>query len=110
MTTPARDGLRPLAESFPRSHKVAVGDLQVPARDITLTNGDVVRVYDTTGPQGHDVRTGLPLRRAPWIEPRVRREHRQNGAFDRHDLAHFPRSIALRAIDLTVSIEVTPAS
>ena len=49
MTEITRPGLRPLAESFPRSQKIAVGDLQVPARDIALTNGDVVRVYDTTG-------------------------------------------------------------
>ncbi len=76
MTTIPEGGLRPLAESFPRSHKVALGDLQVPARDVELTNGDVVRVYDTTGPQGHAVRDGLPRRRQPWIEQRVRRGDR----------------------------------
>src|SRR5436190_217853 len=66
-------GLAPLAESFPRSQKIAVGDLQVPARDVHLTDGSVVRVYDTTGPQGHDVQHGLPRRRQPWIDARVRR-------------------------------------
>ncbi|MCB9878524.1 MAG: phosphomethylpyrimidine synthase ThiC [Planctomycetes bacterium] len=65
--------LRPLTESFPSSAKVTVGDLQVPARDIRLTNGDVVRVYDTTGPQGCDVRQGLPKRRQPWIDARRQR-------------------------------------
>src|SRR5688572_24712162 len=69
-------GLAPLAESFPRSHKVTVGDLQVPARDIHLTDGSVVRVYDTTGPQGHDVQRGLPRRRQPWIDARVQRGDR----------------------------------
>ncbi|MBM3963037.1 MAG: phosphomethylpyrimidine synthase, partial [Planctomycetes bacterium] len=73
MTEIPRPGLRPLAESFPRSQKIAVGDLQVPARDIALTNGDVVRVYDTTGPQGCDIRRGLPKRRQPWIDARVAR-------------------------------------
>jgi phosphomethylpyrimidine synthase len=72
-TIPRPGGLRPLAESFPRSQKVALGDLQVPARDIALTNGDVVRVYDTTGPQGHAALQGLPKRREPWIAQRVRR-------------------------------------
>jgi phosphomethylpyrimidine synthase len=75
-TNRASDGLRPLAESFPRSQKVEVGDLRVPVRDVALTNGDVVRVYDTTGPQGHDPRQGLPKRRQGWIEPRVRRGDR----------------------------------
>jgi phosphomethylpyrimidine synthase len=65
-------GLRPLHESFPRSAKVTVGDLEVPARDIRLTNGEVVRVYDTTGPQGHSPLQGLPRRRQPWIDARVR--------------------------------------
>ncbi|MBL8734199.1 MAG: phosphomethylpyrimidine synthase ThiC, partial [Planctomycetes bacterium] len=69
-------GQRPLSDSFPSSTKVAVGELQVPARDIRLTNGDVVRVYDTTGPQGHDVRQGLPKRRQPWIDARVQRGDR----------------------------------
>ncbi|MBZ0153871.1 MAG: phosphomethylpyrimidine synthase ThiC [Planctomycetes bacterium] len=69
-------GLKPLSDSFPNSTKVAVGELAVPARDIRLTNGDIVRVYDTTGPQGHDVRQGLPKRRQPWIDARVQRGDR----------------------------------
>ena len=66
MTTIPQKGLRPLDESFPNSAKVAVGDFAVPARDIRLTNGDVVRVYDTTGPQGCSPLEGLPKRRQPW--------------------------------------------
>ncbi|MEO6596304.1 MAG: phosphomethylpyrimidine synthase ThiC [Planctomycetota bacterium] len=65
--------LRPLAESFPNSAKATVSELEVPVRDIRLTNGDVVRVYDTTGPQGHDPKRGLPRRRQPWIDARLAR-------------------------------------
>ena len=64
-------GLPPLSESFPRSRKVEAGELAVPAREITLTNGETLRVYDTTGPQGHDPERGLPRRRQPWIDRRV---------------------------------------
>jgi len=66
-------GLRPLNESFPNSDKVVISDLDVPARDIRLTNGDMVQVYDTTGPQGIDPEDGLPKRRQPWIDARRNR-------------------------------------
>ena len=61
----------PLAECLPSSARILAGELQVPEREIALTNGERVRVYDTTGPQGHDPRRGLPKMRAPWIEARV---------------------------------------
>ena len=48
---PAQAGLPPLQDSFPESRKIAHGDLQVPRREITLTNGEIVQTYDTTGPQ-----------------------------------------------------------
>jgi len=45
--------------------------LEVPVREVTLSGGEPpIRLYDTSGPQGHDVRTGLPKLRAPWIEAR----------------------------------------
>jgi phosphomethylpyrimidine synthase len=45
--------------------------LQVPMREVTLGGGEApLRLYDTSGPQGHDVRTGLPRLRAPWIAAR----------------------------------------
>jgi phosphomethylpyrimidine synthase len=66
-------GLRPLNESFPNSDKVSISGLEVPARDIRLTNGDMMRVYDTTGPQGHEPKDGLPKRRQPWIDARRER-------------------------------------
>jgi phosphomethylpyrimidine synthase len=75
MTT--RAPLPPLQPSdftsaFPNSTKVYVeeGGVRVPMREIALTNGDAIRVYDTSGPQGCDVRQGLPKLRAPWIGAR----------------------------------------
>jgi phosphomethylpyrimidine synthase len=63
----------PLAVSFPSSHKVAYGDLAVPARRIELSDGEPpLDVYDTSGPEGVDPRQGLPRRRAHWIDARMR--------------------------------------
>ena len=61
------------ADAFPGSRKVLVsGDrVQVPMREIALSGGEPpVRVYDTSGPHGSDVRLGLPPLRAPWIAGR----------------------------------------
>jgi len=66
--------LPPLSETHPNSRKIEVGPLRVPMREILLDGGrSSLRVDDTTGPQGCDPACGLPRRRAPWIEPRVRR-------------------------------------
>ena len=47
--------------------------LQVPMREVALTGGEPpLRLYDTSGPQGHDVRKGLPKLRESWIEARRR--------------------------------------
>jgi phosphomethylpyrimidine synthase len=67
------------AEAFPCSSKVHLPGghgIQVPMREITLsdspdgTPNPPLRVYDTSGPQGHDVREGLPPLRAAWIRER----------------------------------------
>src|SRR5690349_16566650 len=64
--------LPPLETSFPSSSKVTSGELGVPFREIALGGGEPsIKVYDTTGPQGIDVRDGLPKRRAPWIAARA---------------------------------------
>jgi phosphomethylpyrimidine synthase len=59
---------------FPGSEKAYVegrGDVRVPFRKVALSNGEPpVFVYDTSGPQGHDIRKGLPPLRRPWIEAR----------------------------------------
>ena len=47
--------------------------LRIPLREVTLGGGEPpVRLYDTSGPQGHDVRSGLPKLRADWIAARRR--------------------------------------
>ncbi|ABM31427.1 phosphomethylpyrimidine synthase ThiC [Paracidovorax citrulli] len=81
-------------EPFPASTKnYLIGsrpDVRVPVRDIALTNGEQVSVYDTSGPYTDpaaeiDVRRGLPSVRGAWIEGRgdtERYEGRQRVALD----------------------------
>jgi phosphomethylpyrimidine synthase len=58
-------------ETHPNSRKVYVGSRNVPMREITLSGGEPpLQVYDTSGPQGHDVREGLPPLRRDWIAAR----------------------------------------
>ncbi|MGC4958243.1 phosphomethylpyrimidine synthase ThiC [Actinomadura citrea] len=50
-------------------------EIRVPMREVPLTNGDVVVLYDTSGPstdpeQETDVRRGLPPLRESWIAER----------------------------------------
>ena len=68
--TPLRT-VAPLERSFPSSSKITISALEVPMRRIELEGGNpAITVYDTTGPQGHDPRNGLPKRRQPWIDAR----------------------------------------
>ncbi|MBL0945162.1 MAG: phosphomethylpyrimidine synthase ThiC [Hydrogenophaga sp.] len=66
-------------EPFPASTKVfvpgALPGVRVPMREIALTNGERVTVYDTSGPYTDptaqiDVRQGLAPVRAAWIDAR----------------------------------------
>jgi phosphomethylpyrimidine synthase len=61
-------------EAFPNSTKVYVdgpAGVRVPMREIALSGGEPpFRVYDTSGPEGHDVREGLPSVRGEWIRRR----------------------------------------
>ena len=50
-------------------------DMRVPMREVVLTTGDTVVLYDTSGPYTDpthvaDIRRGLPALRAPWIAER----------------------------------------
>jgi phosphomethylpyrimidine synthase len=81
--------------SYPNSEKVYLerAGLRVPARRITLSGGEPpLYVYDTSGPQGCDVRRGLPPLRQTWIEARGDTEQvdpRYRGA----DIDHIPREM-----------------
>ncbi|MBE7941878.1 MULTISPECIES: phosphomethylpyrimidine synthase ThiC [Ramlibacter] len=67
-------------EPFPASTKVHLQgqlhpQLRVPMREVKLSNGESVSLYDTSGPYTDpaaaiDVRAGLPALRAPWLEAR----------------------------------------
>jgi len=62
-----------LRSAFPGSRKVYVEGrgVRVPMREIALSGGEPpLRVYDTSGPLGGDVRDGLPRLREPWIRAR----------------------------------------
>ena len=60
-----------LHETHPNSRKVYVGPYKVPVREITLSGGETpVQLYDSSGPQGLDVREGLPPLRREWIAAR----------------------------------------
>ncbi|HXH25097.1 MAG TPA: phosphomethylpyrimidine synthase ThiC, partial [Vicinamibacterales bacterium] len=50
--------------------------LRVPMREVALGGGEPpIRLYDTSGPQGHDACEGLPKLREPWIAARRARGH-----------------------------------
>jgi phosphomethylpyrimidine synthase len=61
--------------SLPASRKIYVGDLKVPMREIALTNGESLTVYDPSGPytdetQALDIMRGLPKTRLDWVMAR----------------------------------------
>jgi phosphomethylpyrimidine synthase len=61
-------------DAFPSSKKVHLegpNGIRVPMREVGLSGGEPpLRVYDTSGPRGTDVRRGLPPLRQQWIEAR----------------------------------------
>ena len=74
--TPSRgdSDAAPYRGVFPGSTKVHVEGprgIRVPFREIALSGGEPpLRVYDTSGPEGHSVDAGLPGLRTPWIQAR----------------------------------------
>jgi phosphomethylpyrimidine synthase len=99
----APEGVLPALEAdLPASRKVFLedGEIRVPVREIEVSGGHPpVRVYDTTGPQGHDVKTGLPRLRQPWIERRLARgggNHSQMHYARRGEITEEMRFVALR--------------
>jgi phosphomethylpyrimidine synthase len=54
-----------------KTHVEGANDLRVPVKRVYLSGGEPpVDLYDTSGPQGHDPREGLPPLRLPWIRER----------------------------------------
>jgi len=58
--------------ALPASKKIYVGDLRVPMREISLSNGESLIVYDPSGPYTDDnvqldIMRGLPKLRESWI-------------------------------------------
>src|SRR5690606_37515608 len=67
-------------EPFPASRRIYMqgsrADLHVPIREVALTNGERVFLYDTAGPYGDtsvdiDVHQGLAAMRTGWIDDRA---------------------------------------
>ncbi|WP_068923476.1 phosphomethylpyrimidine synthase ThiC [Planobispora rosea] len=61
-----------MTDARPSSSKIYRGDLRVPMREVRLTNGRSVTLYDTSGPYTDpavtvDVTRGLPRLREDWI-------------------------------------------
>jgi phosphomethylpyrimidine synthase len=113
--TPA-EGARTMSQfssAFPQSQKVLVEaspGIRVPMREIALEQGrSSVRVYDTSGPQGHDVRDGLPTLRQPWIDARLNAADARSVTSDGP-----PRSIGTRPARVVTQLhyarkgEITP--
>jgi phosphomethylpyrimidine synthase len=87
------------AAAFPNSQKVYVEEhgLRVPMREITLSGGaPPLRVYDTSGPQGHDLTTGLPKLRRGWARPRPSGAITQLAYARRHEITPEMQFVALR--------------
>jgi phosphomethylpyrimidine synthase len=91
-------------DAFPNSRKVfAEGDrgIQVPFREIVLSGGEPpLRVYDTSGPRGHDVRDGLPMLRDTWVSARGRVDvvERSYQAIDRTAAVELPPGLVRKAL------------
>ena len=73
-TTAARQPLLSFEEAYPNSRKIFIDGsrgIRVPVREVTLSGGEPpLQLYDTSGPQGFDVRDGLPSVREDWIARR----------------------------------------
>ncbi|GIH80475.1 phosphomethylpyrimidine synthase ThiC [Planobispora longispora] len=61
-----------MSDARPSSSKIYQGDLRVPMREVRLSNGESVTLYDTSGPYTDpavtvDITRGLPRLREDWI-------------------------------------------
>jgi phosphomethylpyrimidine synthase len=56
-----------------RRRRITKSILCVPYTEVSLSNGEVLELYDTAGPVNDTPHEGLPKRRAAWIEAREAR-------------------------------------
>jgi len=86
-----------LATAFPGSrlaHVEGPRAIRVPMREIALSGGEPpFRVYYSGGPDGHDVRQGLPALRVPWILERNVERCREVGSSSRNGEERIPLSL-----------------
>ncbi|MEO8070483.1 MAG: phosphomethylpyrimidine synthase ThiC [Acidobacteriota bacterium] len=70
------------SDAFPNSSRVYLDGphgVRVPVRQIAVSDGTTLNVYDASGPRGFAVDTGLPPLRRPWIESRGDAQSIQRG-------------------------------
>ena len=92
-----------LQDTHPNSRKVYVGSIKVPVREVALSGGEPpLQLYDTSGPEGHDVREGLPPLTSGMLISIPSRPARRSGGIGRR--ARF------RAVFASVSVGSTPTS
>ncbi len=80
-----RPRLLTFEEAYPGSRKIYLDGargIRVPMREVSLSGGEPpLQLYDASGPQGFDVREGLPGLRSEWIAGRD--VARESGAGER---------------------------
>lgn len=108
-TTITREPISGSRKTYVASETMA--DVKVAMRDILLTNGDKVSVYDTSGPYTDsdvdiDVRKGLPEIRTPWIAARADTEAYEGRAVQAIDNGHTDQEKGLA--ELAEALQRTP--
>ncbi|WP_283773148.1 phosphomethylpyrimidine synthase ThiC [Craterilacuibacter sp. RT1T] len=88
-------------------------DIRVPLREIALSNGENIALYDTSGPYTDpaaqiDVRHGLDAMRAPWIAARGDTEAYAGRIADARDDGSRDEASLARLRELSAGLQRTP--
>ncbi|MGL6071555.1 phosphomethylpyrimidine synthase ThiC [Craterilacuibacter sp.] len=119
MNTPDRFAamLAATCEPLPASSKHYIAgsqpDIRVPLREIALSNGENIALYDTSGPYTDpaaalDVRRGLAAMRTPWITARADTEAYPGRIADARDDGSRDEASLLRLRELSAGLQRTP--
>ncbi len=104
-------------EPLPASSKLyttgSQPDIRVPLREIALSNGENIALYDTSGPYTDpaaqiDVRHGLDAMRAPWIAARGDTEAYAGRIADARDDGSRDEASLARLRELSAGLQRTP--